>query len=400
MTITGSGFNYLDKSTLQINFDAAGIQLNGTPTISTDGTQIQVGYSVTCSASVGSNGITVADATQQSNDFGISVVLPNAPAPGIMFGGNNITNTTQSVVIGQQIALSAPPPSLPNCTSLSSQQWTPASAGKPVGGYTNAAGTGPPNTSGKVQPLNETNSTFTFYWVSPGSALNVTYQYTMSGGGSSASSPIATATFDVRGPSSPGVTIQTSSTRIQTVQDASGANMQVASFGPQDSPWPTAGPGSPPGISFLATVTEPSGFSDFNLTWVQVITSGSQNNITGTTTKPCTIPAGIDGPFPYKEQIADADDGPSAKLLTGTYTEQTETVSFSMYLMWDPRLTNSIPIPLGHVNWSWSFDAKFANSAWTIASSSGGPTNTPPFTVSSGFPQWSSETLTPVCNSN
>jgi hypothetical protein len=222
----------------------------------------------------------------------------------------------------------------------------------------------------------------------------MTYQYTLSTG---ATSPVATTTFKVSGPTSPTVTVTPSSTRIQTVQNSSGANIQIATFGAQDSPWPSAGAGTQQGMSFDATVTPPSGYSDANLKWVQIINSASA---TSTPSSPCTIGAGIDGPYPYKDGIADADDSPSRQLLTGTYTEETETVSFTMYLMWDSHLTNSMPVALGHIDWTWSFDAKFANSTWSLVSSSGGPTATPAFTVSSYFPRWSKEITGNPCNSN
>ena len=122
--------------------------------------------------------------------------LPTAPAPTMKLAGNPITGT-QSVIVGQPIALSASV-SLPACMSLSGQQWTPSSSGTPgtpIGGYSAS------RTSGSVKPLPaKTNSTYTLYWVYPANSVNATYQYTMSGGGSSVSSPVATATFNITGP--------------------------------------------------------------------------------------------------------------------------------------------------------------------------------------------------------
>jgi hypothetical protein len=86
------------------------------------------------------------------------------------------------------------------CTSLSGQQWTPSSSGTPgtpIGGYSAS------RTSGSVKPLPaKTSSTYTLYWVCPANSVNATYQYTMSGGGSNVSSPVATATFNITGPTS------------------------------------------------------------------------------------------------------------------------------------------------------------------------------------------------------
>ena len=94
----------------------------------------------------------------QTNSWPVTApTLPTAPAPTMKLAGNPITGT-QSVIVGQQIALSASV-SLPACMSLSGQQWTPSSSGTPgtpIGGYSASS------TSGSVKPLPaKTNSTYT-----------------------------------------------------------------------------------------------------------------------------------------------------------------------------------------------------------------------------------------------
>jgi hypothetical protein len=64
--------------------------------------------------------------------------------------------------------------------------------------------------------------------------------------------------------------------------------------------------------------------------------------------------------------------------------------SAKMYAMWDPNLPNSIPVPLGYVQWNFTGDATIANAStnqWVLKSSSAGSNNT--FTQSSSYPQWS-----------
>ncbi|MCU1269955.1 MAG: hypothetical protein JWN74_1249 [Acidobacteriaceae bacterium] len=391
MTISGSGFTHYPGSPT-INFDGGGISLASVSVV--NDTTITANYSVACSAANQNLQVSFPSAdsgTAQSNWWAISV-SGQTPAPKIMFDGSDVTGATQSVVVGQQIALSVPNSSLPAC--VASQTWS-TPPGTAVGGYN------PTNTSATVTPISSVNinsQTYTFYWVdSSTTARKMTYYYTLSSG---ATSPVATTTFNVNGPTSPTMTVTPSSTRLQTVQDSTGASIQIATFGAQLSPWPTEGPGTPAGMSFGATITQPSGYSSANVQWVQIINSGSGKQINGSTTKTCPIAAGGDGPYPYKASSLDADDSPSTKLLTGTYTEETETVSYTMYLMWNSNLTNSISIALGHVDWTWSFDAKYTNNAWSLVSSSGGPSKTPNFTISSYFPRWSAETTTPVCNSN
>jgi hypothetical protein len=165
------------------------------------------------------------------------VALPAAPTPTVKLGGNSISGT-QSVVVGQQIALSGSV-SLPLCMSMSSQQWSVP--GTTVGGFNTAALNGGP------EATNFTQATNTFYWVTSGNSLSVTYQYTMSGGGGTVTSPAAPAAFNVAGPTSPstGVTLGTINiSNNKLVFGGSGTNI---------------------GILFTPSASAPSGYSN---TWV------------------------------------------------------------------------------------------------------------------------------------
>ncbi len=303
----------------------------------------------------------------------ISVVLPQAPSPKIMFGGNNVTGTTQSVVVGQQIALSASV-SLPACTSVSAQQWS-TPPGTAVGGYSAAP------LSGSVTALpGNTNSTYTFYWVYTANPLNMTYQYTMSGGGSSVSSPVATATFNVGGPTAVSVGTTTGQVVIN-----SGPVLQ---FG---------GSLSNIGITFTATATPPSGYSN-NFKWVQLVTNDTRvltpaNGGAVQTCVPTTQPiastgTGLDTGYPYAV-TSSTNDNPSIALNSAN-KEETRTFTATMYLLWSSGLANAIPVPLGYVNWQFSGDATLTNAQtnqWSLKSGSGSSNS---FTASNSYPSWNS----------
>jgi len=83
--------------------------------------------------------------------------------PKIMFNGQDITGTTQSVVVGQQIALTA---SYGNITPTS-QSWTVP--GTTVGGFNTAL------TSGGPTGTNFTQQSTTFYWVGAANTQTVTF---------------------------------------------------------------------------------------------------------------------------------------------------------------------------------------------------------------------------------
>src|SRR6185312_10286522 len=154
----------------------------------------------------------------------------------------------QTVVVGQQIALSASIPSLPACTSIANQAWS-TPPGTAVGGYTAT------NTSGAVTSISSVNTnaqSYTFYWVDNGNSRTMTYQYTLNTG---VSSQAASTTFKVVGPTSPTVTISKNPVVISTVKDTNSNTLKMLSFGALNGTYPDNLAGAPAGIIFTGSAS-------------------------------------------------------------------------------------------------------------------------------------------------
>ena len=397
MTITGTGFQAFPGASAQFDNGTAGISIVSQTLI--DAGHIQVNYNVNCSAAVGSNShiVTVVfspvdGTTPHTNAWPLSMTVPSAPSPRIMFGGNDITGTTQSVVVGQQIALSSSV-SLPNCFSIAGQQWTPSSSattGTPTGGYSASL------SSGAVTPLpTNTNSTYSFYWVYPANSIQATYQYTMSSGSSSVSSPLATATFNIGGPTG-GTMISTAFPRVTVknwgtcAPDGAGPYFVYGSLVVSGNPCTQTGTF---GMSF-----SPSGYSNFaggDWWFVQLI--NSQTITVGTDS--CTSTPGKDGPYPNATSPP-APDAPFVHLLA-TDSSVTRSFNATMHLMWKSSTSASIPVPLGKQVWAFSGSASCSTSCgsagnWT-ATTTGTPGPVGSFVVSTaqqpsyGYPTWAAQ---------
>lgn len=387
LTIYGQGFSSLVSPTAQFASNS-GIT-TGTPTV-VNNTTMTVSYQVTCSALLGTYNLTVG----QSIDAGLSgqtwpenVVLPAAPIATISLGGNPISGT-QSVAVGQEIALSAsvsPPP----CTTASSPSWSIPSSGVATGGYVVSS---PPLTSSETPLPLSTASSPIFYWKVPGNQT-ITYQYTMSGGGSSVSSPIATAGFNVLGPT--GAVVHTCGGNVSSCSnDASLGTVRIGA-GPSLE---FGGTASNVGINFTASATLPSGYPNSRFNWVQLETKdifvltptngGAVQTCVPTSQPVATTGTGLDTQYPT-DITNPTEDNPDY-VLTSTYNEVTRTFTARMYLMWTSGLTNSVPVPLGYVDWQFSGDATLVNATsntWTIKSGSGS-SNT--FQASVAYPLWTS----------
>jgi hypothetical protein len=394
LTIYGQGFKTLLSPIAQFA-STSGIT-TGTPTVALDGTTMTVSYQVTCSVLLGTYNLTIGD----SVDGGISgtawpetVILPSAPAPTIKLGGNAISGT-QAVVVGQQIALSASV-SLPACSSLSSQAWLVAS-GTAVGGYTPTPSS---YSTASVTPLpSNTTSSYTFYWAYAGNPLNITYQYTISGGGGSANSPATTATFNVAGPTGASIS---ATPGIVNVWPAG-----VAVGGQATNPWLEFGvaSGNNIGMLFAASATLPSGNSGA-YSWVQLVGANSQKYVTSSGSTSNTAGQGLDNTYPYQNNTSSTNDSPGIELLPSD-GEGAESFNATMYLLWTPNAASgctngsacTIPVPLGYVSWTFSGDAintltnqSSTNTTW-IKSCGQGSANafqtSSPSQSSFGYPAW------------
>jgi hypothetical protein len=392
LSIVGFGFNSM-AGPVTIKFDDPGITASGSVA---DDSHINGTYQIMCGAIVGLHSIWISfgqGGSGATNSLPISVVLPAAPTPTIKLGGNSISGT-QSVVVGQQIALSGSV-SLPACMSKSSEQWTPSSSssvGTPIGGYAGSA------TSGSVTSLpSTTSSTYTFYWVYPATSVPVTYQYSMSGGGSAVSSPVASATFNITGPS--GGTMTNTHFSSVTVKDWSGTCTPDGA-GPYFVYGSLAVSGNTPSCTSTGTVGisfSTSGYSNFSGgDWWFVQLLNSQTITVGTST--CTSTSGKDGPYPNPPP---ENDSPFFHLLS---TDRSISRSFNaaMYLMWKSSTANSIPVPLGYQVWGFSGSANCSASCGSAANwiptTSGTPGPVGTFVQSTaqqssfGYPKWTVQT--------
>jgi hypothetical protein len=306
----------------------------------------------------------------------------------IRFGGNDITGTTQSVVEGQQIALTTSI-TLPSGVTVQSQSWSvPGTSDNPpavVADFSHASTNG-----GAVALTNLSQSSTTFYWVTAGNSKQVTFTLHLSNG----STPSAKATFNVAGPTSPNV--HTCGGNVTTCA-SDGTLGQVAI-----NPGPFlqfGGTQSNVGIIFAASATPPSGYSN-NFTWIQYI-RGDLVDLTpsnGDPVKHCvpttqpdpTTGIGLDTQFPYAT-ASPTNDNPKLGL-TPTYKEVQRNFSATMYLMWRPGLPNDLLIPLGWVEWQFLGDALLTGAStnqWSLSPTSGSGSSGQ-FQPSSFYPVWSS----------
>jgi hypothetical protein len=343
------------------------------------------------------------------------------PAPQFTFGGQNISGATQSVMAGQQIALSVP---TPNGYTIQSQSWSFSNQSAITGGFVNGdctVETQPSAAAGGCEagdPLLNQNA-LTFYWVNPGdNGETVTYTYTLNNGQSAS----ATATFNVGGPTGnllPSAFAQNNNTGTSLSNAQSPAALLSMANSPvkngvgvfiNDNAQPVSNnaqcpshPGMPP----------TGGCGQF--IWVQILTSVTQLQIipAGDTFAPSNAVNQLDGTYPYFNGPNNANgtwDSPSRGLLH-EWGEGAEPFNATMYVLWDPALpagctpawtdttttpyTNhpstcaSTPIPLGSVQWKWSACAinagVSASPSWFLqcgigSGTTGGSTN--------GYPQW------------
>jgi hypothetical protein len=300
------------------------------------------------------------DASQQQPSASTNVM------PKILLGGSNgtdITGTTQSVVVGQQIVLYGSY-TLPSGITVTSQAWTVP--GATVGGFNTAL------TNGGSTATNFSQQSTTFYWVVPATSQQVTFTLNLSNN----TSPKVTATFNISGPTLAGVTTQLGQVVITSEPALSLGN------------YPSIA-----GIQLTASATPPTGYSN-SFEWVQIITNDTKmitlNDNTTTTCVPATTPAGglpfLDNVYPYDTNNPTTDI-PETVLDSTQFRELTRNFSATMYLLWKPGLQNSIFVPLGTVGWQWSGDAVYnaGNQTWTLNSSS---KSANAFSASSTYPTW------------
>jgi hypothetical protein len=303
-----------------------------------------------------------SDSTGQAGSAPVGITPAPPPAPTISFNGTaEANNATVNVVAGQQIALSGTIPAAES-SAYASQSWSdPGSAAVGCVNWTNGdpcnsssgSGVSPSIASGmNVAPiLSGTNSSssgsdFILYWIAPGS-YSITYYYTLQNGQQSQQ---ATLNFNVSGP-------------VNGTLSVSGP-LQPAIFNRATPPMVSVGNGvAVPGITFTASST--SGDGDGQYSFVQIVRTNQINrydHIQGSCND--QVGVGLDTQYPYGNATPTSTNDSPATQFNATDEIILSNVAFTMYLMWQPSLALSIPIPIGHIDWQW-----YANVIWVPGSS-------------------------------
>lgn len=271
--------------------------------------------------------------------------------PRIFWNARDITGTTQSAVVGQQIFLNV---TLHPSFTVRSQSWTIEPEGEYVGGFVHMPSRGGP------QPVSLNGPTTTIYWVRPGSARKVTYRVTMDDG----ETATASADFEVEGPSLQDIVVPPVEVLVGHGTVPSSSYMSFAGTG----------------ISFRAYYNLPDGMMR-NYTWVQVVTRDVLEVKVGKALKLCTpesqpeaeLGVALDTVYPY-DWHNPTRDSPPMELLPDA-----EAVSrhfqARMYLLWGSGLSNSIVVPLGYVGWhfdGYAVRKDLLTNSWTLKEGSGG----------------------------
>jgi hypothetical protein len=296
-------------------------------------------------------------------------VFPQTPEPRIFFDGRDVTATRQTVAVGQLIQLTVV---LHPGVQIQSEYWSIGNPGDYTGGFLHALFLGGP------QPVVREGPATRFYRITPGENRTVSYQLRLTNG----TAANAFVTFDVEGPRSPEV--QVDSEKVAISQPTPNSSL-LGLLGP--------------GISFRAHYSLPGRMLK-NFTWVQLIQSDVITLKNSGTTWSCvpksqpvsSVGSGLDTVFPYDTHNPTLDN-PQIHL-PSDITEYSRVFRARMYLLWTSGLSNSIAVPLGFVEWTFSGDValRLANTnEWVLVSSSGGPHDpVSPFTRSHVYPFWNS----------
>jgi hypothetical protein len=298
----------------------------------------------------------------------------------------DITNSSVPVVVGQRIQLFA----IPAGTPAQPLAWDVQ--GTPVGAYllfpeqtvapTVPAGPPPPcaeivATSGcvnaEISLPDFTRSATIFYWYIPG-VYNVTYSSAIGS---------ASATLGASGPTA--VQVKTTVSGPAALGAPGTKYVNGAYYG---QPWIPS-----PGITTSATATPPTlNVGEFH--WVQLISSDSEvfqypdghANVQSL----CT---GLDNYFYYPISLTTTPmipnnaiaDSPRATLIN-TASRVTRSLGAETFLLWQPTMPDSIPVPLGYAGWQITFGATQAASGTWTPFGSGSPLS---FVATPVYPTWS-----------
>ncbi len=300
----------------------------------------------------------------------------------IDYEGVDVDNQTQDVSVGQDIPLVAEYG--PADMSL---KWT-------VAGTSVVAGYQANSTSAVVTPLASTDlqkPSLSFYWVYTGNGSTQDENVALAGTLPNTAYQNVKTTFNVFEPTASingsveGSTLADDNYIIDLQENPPSTHTWLHFGGSYNPARDTAGTYTP-GIEFDASWTLPPAQFGDDFTCVQVITENESdwwNNATG---KSITARTNfgedyVDTTYPYGWEFqsptsASTSDSPGVDL-TG-WNNADDQQDSDMYLMFTPGGTNSIPVPVGEVEWSWA-------GVWPPA---GGNAPAPQVLTPSQEPQW------------
>jgi hypothetical protein len=308
-----------------------------------------------------------------STDYALEITIGGTF--DLYFSGNKITNTTQTVVVGQPIQLTIQP--TPTSDQLAS--WN--IPGNTVGGFvwSNTCPTNPlvtpdtlPQCTGNVIPVTfgQSPTIPTFYWTTPspdGQPYQVGY------------GTLASAQFVVVGPTSATIATEVPANSVEITRDRASDETYLSCYGYCET--------------FQAQAVIPSTTTG-TFEWIQVLLYDNiffQRYITRSSTY-CSVTNALDATIPYPYKIFDLATADAAKdnqtvdsprvtlkkpllggiLMSGALLKSvTREFSARMYLMWTANsvlgvpVSNAIPVPLGFVNWGFTATANKEEGKWT-----------------------------------
>jgi hypothetical protein len=276
-------------------------------------------------------------------------------------GSNNITGSTQNVIVGQQIPLSVEV--VGTTEAASNIQWS-------VPG-TRVANFSASTSSGTVTQVNNLQaSSLTFYWIDGGDNRQVTLGCRIG-----TTQFDKSATFNVKRPTG-SITTSTGSVALDS---ASGGSFSLH-FGVLS----TSGT---PGITFTRSISVPSGFSG-DTQWVQVADQVVRTKTPNGGNSLVLSGSGLlDSNYPYTSAITSTEDSPRSGVDPCDYEGVSANDSFTMYLMFKPSGANSLWVPLRQVSWNWSGSAgRFTTCGWILSSAS--HSTNPTDQDSTDYPTW------------
>src|SRR5271155_705097 len=309
-------------------------------------------------------------------------LTPGTTSARIFLNGVDVTGTTQTVVVGQQIPLTATV-SAPSGATVQSQSWSVP--GTLIQSYA-AGSTGEqivPVTADELQ-----SSAATFHWIDSAEARQIAYNYTLSNGLTGS----ASVTFNILapGPSDPALPLLT--TDVGTVEivrlfPGTALNRPVTSH---SEAMLFGNFGFNNGITITPNLTSPNGVTG-TVFLLQLADAGTTKTPNSGDTQVCAA-SGFDNTW-----VGSEVDSPGVEL-PARFKAISETMTARAYLLWQPNLLHSIAVPLGVLPWSWSGSATRIpyTTIWRLEPGSTGVAQ--PFIPDNSYPpNWSSTVRVPIC---